>query len=141
MRWIIEHKNDAKIAELLSRTELWFMPIQNPDGYDHTFTCGSGPTNRLCGPGEEDSNRFWRKTLRDNNADGIYGNAGDGVDPTATTPPSAASTRRARPTTRTARRTAARTRCRNRRTWRSTGCCARSTSSPTSTTTRPASSC
>ncbi len=81
MRWIIEHKNDAKIAELLSRTELWFMPIQNPDGYDHTFTCGSGPTNRLCGAGEPESNRFWRKTLRDNNADGIFGNAGDGVDP------------------------------------------------------------
>ena len=42
MKYVIEHKNDAKIAELLSRTELWFMPIQNPDGYDYTFTCGSG---------------------------------------------------------------------------------------------------
>ena len=27
------------------------------------------------------TNRFWRKTLRDNNDDGIYGNPGDGVDP------------------------------------------------------------
>ena len=79
--WVIAHKDDPKIADLLSRTELWFMPIQNPDGYDYTFTCGQGAENRLCGAGEANSNRFWRKTLRDNNNDGIYGNGGDGVDP------------------------------------------------------------
>ena len=28
-----------------------------------------------------DDNRFWRKTLRDNNANGIYGDNQDGVDP------------------------------------------------------------
>ena len=27
------------------------------------------------------NNRFWRKTLRDNDANGVYGNSGDGVDP------------------------------------------------------------
>ena len=81
MKYVIEHKDDAKIAELLSRTELWFMPIQNPDGYDYTFTCGLGAENRLCGPGEDDDNRLWRKTLRDNNGNGIYGDDEDGVDP------------------------------------------------------------
>ena len=81
MKYVIEHKDDAKIAELLSRTELWFMPIQNPDGYDYTFTCGQGAENRLCGPGEDDDNRLWRKTLRDNNGNGIYGDDDDGVDP------------------------------------------------------------
>ena len=86
MRWIIEHKNDPKIADLLARTELWFMPIQNPDGYDYTFTCGVGAANHPCGPTETPSNRFWRKTLRDNDGDGIYGEpsqsgVGDGVDP------------------------------------------------------------
>ena len=29
----------------------------------------------------QDDNRFWRKTLRDNNANGIYGDNQDGVDP------------------------------------------------------------
>ena len=86
MKYIIENKNDARIAELLSRTELWFMPIQNPDGYDYTFTCGVGPANHICGPTETPSNRLWRKTVRDNDGDGIYGEpsqggVGDGVDP------------------------------------------------------------
>ena len=86
MKWVIGHKNDPRIADLLARTELWFMPIQNVDGYDYTFTCGVGAANHLCGPNETPSNRFWRKTLRDNDGDGIYGEPsqngqGDGVDP------------------------------------------------------------
>ena len=40
--WWLEHADDPEIAELLSRNELWFLPIQNPDGYDYTFTCGIG---------------------------------------------------------------------------------------------------
>ena len=39
----------------LDTTELWFLPVANPDGYDFTFTAG---------------NRLWRKNLRDNNGDG-----------------------------------------------------------------------
>ena len=36
---------------------------------------------KVCGPGEASSNRLWRKTLRDNNNNGIYGDSTDGVDP------------------------------------------------------------
>jgi hypothetical protein len=55
---------DADIVQLLNTTELWFVPVANPDGYDFTFTPG---------------NRLWRKNLRDNNGDGQITN-GDGVD-------------------------------------------------------------
>ena len=56
---------DRRIRRLLSTTELWFVPVANPDGYDFTFT---------------DGNRLWRKNLHDNDGDGqITGQ--DGVDP------------------------------------------------------------
>ncbi|MEU1244545.1 M14 family zinc carboxypeptidase [Micromonospora parva] len=55
---------DPEITKLLNTTELWFLPVANPDGYDFTFTPG---------------NRLWRKNLRDNNGDGQIG-SGDGVD-------------------------------------------------------------
>ena len=47
-----------------TRTELWFVPVANPDGYDYTFTEG---------------NRLWRKNLRDNDGDGVITGL-DGVD-------------------------------------------------------------
>ncbi|HWH01179.1 MAG TPA: M14 family zinc carboxypeptidase [Pilimelia sp.] len=55
---------DREITELVNTRELWFIPVLNPDGYDHTFT----PNNRL-----------WRKNLRDNNGDGQITSV-DGVD-------------------------------------------------------------
>jgi hypothetical protein len=55
---------DRQIARLVDTTELWFLPVANPDGYDFTFTEG---------------NRQWRKNLRDNNRDGKI-TPGDGVD-------------------------------------------------------------
>ncbi|MEV4638818.1 M14 family zinc carboxypeptidase [Actinoplanes sp. NPDC049548] len=55
---------DATITKVLNTTELWFVPVANPDGYDFTFTEG---------------HRLWRKNLRDNNGDGEI-TAGDGVD-------------------------------------------------------------
>ena len=55
---------DAAITNLLNRTELWFVPVANPDGYDYTFTEG---------------NRLWRKNLRDNDGDGQITGV-DGVD-------------------------------------------------------------
>ncbi|MFC8620169.1 M14 family zinc carboxypeptidase [Micromonospora purpureochromogenes] len=55
---------DPEITRLVDRTELWFLPVANPDGYDHTFTPG---------------NRLWRKNLRDNDGNGQITTA-DGVD-------------------------------------------------------------
>ena len=56
--------SDRALTKLVESTELWFVPVANPDGYDHSFTPG---------------NRNWRKNLRDNNRDGRI-NVGDGVD-------------------------------------------------------------
>ena len=60
-RW---NANDRSVRKLLQSTELWFMPVLNPDGYQYTF----------------DTERLWRKNLRDNNGDGQI-TVGDGVDP------------------------------------------------------------
>ena len=80
--WFAEHKNDPKIQALLQKEELWFEPIMNVDGYDFTFTCGTGTAQHMCDyRTESPNNRFWRKTLRDNDANGVYGNSQDGVDP------------------------------------------------------------
>ena len=62
-RW---RANDKAIKSLLQTTELWFVPVANPDGYQYTF---QSPATRL-----------WRKTLRDNNENGTV-EVGDGVDP------------------------------------------------------------
>ncbi|MBF8186584.1 immune inhibitor A [Nonomuraea sp. K274] len=56
--------NRSALRDLLNRTELWFVPVANPDGYDFTFTEG---------------NRLWRKNLRDVDGDGQI-TIGDGVD-------------------------------------------------------------
>jgi hypothetical protein len=63
--YIDSYATDPAIKKIVDTTELWFVPVANPDGYDYTFTEG---------------NRLWRKNLRDNDGDGkITGN--DGVDP------------------------------------------------------------
>jgi hypothetical protein len=63
---VIDHyATDRAIRKLVDTTELWFLPVANPDGYDFTFTPG---------------NRLWRKNLRDNDGDGVI-TPGDGVDP------------------------------------------------------------
>lgn len=56
--------SDPRITELVDTTELWFVPVANPDGYDFSFT---------------EDQRLWRKNLRDNNGDGVI-TVGDGVD-------------------------------------------------------------
>jgi hypothetical protein len=55
---------DAAVREILKRTQLYFVVVANPDGYEYTF----------------DVDRLWRKNLRDNNNDGQI-TVGDGVDP------------------------------------------------------------
>jgi len=55
---------DEKTMRLLHNNELWFIVVSNPDGYQYTF----------------DTERLWRKNLRDNDGDGTVTTA-DGVDP------------------------------------------------------------
>ncbi len=60
-RW---RANDKPIRNLLKTTELWFILVANPDGYQYTF----------------EHERLWRKNLRDNNGNSQI-DGGDGVDP------------------------------------------------------------
>jgi len=66
MNWYIDRwrANDRQVRNLLKTTELWFVLVANPDGYQYTF----------------EHERLWRKNLRDNNEDGQI-SVGDGVDP------------------------------------------------------------
>ncbi len=66
MRYYISgwRQHDQEVRKLLQTTELWFVLVANPDGYQYTF----------------DHERLWRKNLRDNNGDGQT-QVGDGVDP------------------------------------------------------------
>jgi hypothetical protein len=66
MTWYVDQwrANDRDVRKLLEGTELWFMPVANPDGYQYTF----------------DHERLWRKNLRDNDGNGEIA-VGDGVDP------------------------------------------------------------
>jgi hypothetical protein len=61
---IDNYGTDRAITDLVNRTELWFVPVANPDGYDWTF---------------EPDQRMWRKNLADNDGDGQITGA-DGVD-------------------------------------------------------------
>ncbi|HVF77940.1 MAG TPA: M14 family metallopeptidase, partial [Solirubrobacteraceae bacterium] len=54
-----------EVTQLVDSTELWFVCVNNPDGYEFTYTPG---------------NRLWRKNLRDNDGNTVI-TAGDGVDP------------------------------------------------------------
>jgi hypothetical protein len=66
LHWYIDqyNSNNQEIRKLLKHTELWFMVVANPDGYQYTF----------------DHERLWRKNLHDNDGDGQTTGA-DGVDP------------------------------------------------------------
>ena len=56
LRWYIDRwrANDKAVRRLLKDTELWFVLVHNPDGYQYTF----------------DVERLWRKNLRDNDGNG-----------------------------------------------------------------------
>jgi hypothetical protein len=66
LNWYVDRwrANDRPVRDLLKKTELWFVVVANPDGYEYTF----------------DNERLWRKNLRDNNGDGQVTSI-DGVDP------------------------------------------------------------
>ena len=55
--------SDGRVTDLLNTTEVWVIPVANPDGYQYTFT----------------KERLWRKNLRDNDGDGQI-TITDGVD-------------------------------------------------------------
>ena len=57
------YRSDKRVTRLLLTTEIWVIPVANPDGYEYTFT----------------NERLWRKNLRDNDGDGEITLA-DGVD-------------------------------------------------------------
>ncbi len=59
------YRTDPVLTELVDTTELWLVPVANPDGYDFTFTPG---------------NRLWRKNLHDDNDGDGRITANDGVD-------------------------------------------------------------
>lgn len=65
LKWFVTERRagNPEIVDLLQTTELWFVPVVNPDGYEYTFT----------------TERLWRKNLRDNDGDGVITNS-DGVD-------------------------------------------------------------
>jgi hypothetical protein len=66
LHWYLDQRRaeNPEVVDLLETTELWFVNVANPDGYQYTF----------------DVERLWRKTLRDNDGNGIINN-NDGVDP------------------------------------------------------------
>jgi hypothetical protein len=66
LEWLIKMYREGRqeVVDLLQSTELWFVLVANPDGYQYTF----------------DYDRLWRKNLRDNNGDNRI-TAVDGVDP------------------------------------------------------------
>lgn len=60
---VSNHGTDSRVTSLLDTTEVWIIPVVNPDGYQYTFT----------------NERLWRKNLRDNDGDGQI-TLMDGVD-------------------------------------------------------------
>jgi hypothetical protein len=62
--YLERYATDPTVKRVVDTTELWFVPVANPDGYDYTFTAG---------------HRLWRKNLRDNDRDGMITGL-DGVD-------------------------------------------------------------
>jgi hypothetical protein len=61
--FVDNYGKSADVTNLVNTSELWFLVVANPDGYQYTF----------------DHQRLWRKNLHDNDGDGqITGN--DGVD-------------------------------------------------------------
>jgi hypothetical protein len=64
--WLIEQRKleNPQIVDLLKTTELWFVWVANPDGYEYTH----------------DVERLWRKNLRNNDGNEEI-TTGDGVDP------------------------------------------------------------
>ncbi len=65
IKYLVENFGKVnRVSNLLLTTEIWIIPVANPDGYEYTFT----------------NERLWRRNLRDNDGDGLL-TPNDGVDP------------------------------------------------------------
>ena len=79
-----QHKNDPKIQR--ADPDARAVVPADPEPGRLRLHVHLRPRRRAASPCDyrvrtADDNRFWRKTLRDNNANGIYGDSQDGVDP------------------------------------------------------------
>ena len=82
--WFAAHKNDPKIRELDPDPRA--LVSADPERgrlrlHVHLRARRRERDVRLPGAHRLDDNRFWRKTLRDNNDNGVHGDNQDGVDP------------------------------------------------------------
>ncbi len=59
------YKSNRQITNYINSTQIWFVPLVNPNGHKLVL---------------DGTSRMWRKNIRDNNQDGII-NGDDGVDP------------------------------------------------------------
>lgn len=64
---LVGYGHDPAVTARVDSLELFFVPILNVDGHQHVFGGGTAWTD-------------WRKTMRDNNANGEPDFPGDGVD-------------------------------------------------------------
>jgi carboxypeptidase T len=73
MWYLLENYNkDPMIKQIIDNTELYFVPVINPDGYNYNIAGYDA---------EEDVfTRNHRKNMRDNNENGIFDPESDGVD-------------------------------------------------------------
>ncbi len=63
------YASDSDVRKWVDSLEIWFIPVDNPEGRNIIMT--EGPQHTL----------HWRKNKRDNNGDGIFDTIHDGVDP------------------------------------------------------------
>ena len=69
MWYLLEnYETDSEIKYLVDNLEMYFVPIVNPDGYEH---------NRATDP---NGGGMWRKNMRDNDGSGSFEAEEDGVD-------------------------------------------------------------
>ncbi|MBN1464633.1 T9SS type A sorting domain-containing protein [candidate division KSB1 bacterium] len=77
MDYLLDHYgSDPYVTHLVNHRELWLIPTFNPDGHEYVFT---GDATYRDYPGVTDP-LWWRKNMRDNDADGQFNPLYDGVD-------------------------------------------------------------
>ncbi len=68
---LTNYETDAEIEDLINNTQIWFIPLVNPDGYKVVY---------------DETDLWWRKNIHDNNENGQfdtsnnYGLGEDGID-------------------------------------------------------------